>query len=536
MHRAFLRLALLLPTLALGVVLLALVPEPAGVQVRRLGLVAWPMAPLLALAWHWGLRAFPAALLANFVLHACLLGSVQAAAGLSAIETGGAFVAGSLLRRTTLHGNLGRVVDVLLLALLGAFGSAFVSTVLLAVAQAPAPRAAGFVTAMVSFFLSISLATLGLTPALLAWTAPSRHDAELGRPHQPFEHGLFAVALCVTAGGQASAWHPASGHDGRLAALMLLPVLFWAATRFGQRGTTTCVAVLFSSQLAAAHWFGGGPEGLLVAAAHGEGVIAWQMALCCAFLAILLLGGIVEERRSAVRLRDEFLLVASHELKTPLTALMLGIENMGRCMRRNPAGPAASHLVKVATCQAQIGRLAWLVDGLLDGSQFGHSALRLSLKPHEMGGLVRTAADDMAERAERMRCSITCSVPQAVWGTCDEERLLQLMRVLLDNACKYGAGQPIQVTLKGDARSVSIVVQDHGIGIRDADVRRIFCQFERAVSTRSYGGLGLGLFMARKIAVAHGGELWAERGSNDGATFVLRLPRHPDPTRWQHPV
>lgn len=535
MHRARQTLAMIAPPLALGVMLLSVVPEPAAMYVRRVGLVAWPMAPLLTVAWHKGLRALPAALLFNFVVNLALVREVHAAAGLSAAQVAGAFLAGSVLRHTSLHGSLARLVDVLLLCLVGAVGSASAASALVLAGLVGTHAGPQLAAAVPTFFFSSALGVLGLAPALLAWTSPVLHESEVTQRQQPFEHGLFTVALLTTAAGQASAWHPGSGHDGRLATLMLLPVLFWAATRFGQRGTTACVAVLLCAQLLAAEWFGG-PGGALSAASAGEGVVAWQMALCCAFVAILLLGGIVEERRSAVRLRDEFLLVASHELKTPLTALMLGVENMGRCIRRNPAAPAAGHLAKVATCQAQIGKLAWLVDGLLEGSQFSHAALRLTLKPKEFGELVRHAADNMSERAEQMHCSIACSVPQAVWGICDETRLLQLLRVLLDNACKYGAGRPIEMTLAGDATSVRIVVQDHGIGIRDADLRRIFCQFERAVSARSYGGLGLGLFLARKIAVAHGGELWAERGERDGARFIVRLPRKQAYTRWQMPV
>jgi signal transduction histidine kinase len=95
----------------------------------------------------------------------------------------------------------------------------------------------------------------------------------------------------------------------------------------------------------------------------------------------------------------------------------------------------------------------------------------------------------------------------------------------LSNAIKYGGGAPISVTLASSNDHVMLEVRDRGIGIAPEDQRRIFDQFERAVSSHNYGGLGLGLYISQKIVAAHGGDITVESALGSGASFVVRLPR-----------
>jgi signal transduction histidine kinase len=112
-----------------------------------------------------------------------------------------------------------------------------------------------------------------------------------------------------------------------------------------------------------------------------------------------------------------------------------------------------------------------------------------------------------------------------VVGSWDRSRLDQVVTNLLSNAIKFGAGKPIEIHVEQDAGIARLIVQDLGIGIDPAETSRIFEPFERAVSSRHYGGLGLGLYIARSIVAAHGGSIHIKSQPGAGATFTVELPR-----------
>jgi signal transduction histidine kinase len=114
-----------------------------------------------------------------------------------------------------------------------------------------------------------------------------------------------------------------------------------------------------------------------------------------------------------------------------------------------------------------------------------------------------------------------------VVGEWDATQLVQVVDGLLDNAAKFGAGRPVEVTVRREGGEATLSVRDHGQGIRPERVRHIFEAFERAVSSAHYGGLGLGLFIARAILEAHGGRLTLDNHPGEGATFTARLPLRP---------
>ena len=111
----------------------------------------------------------------------------------------------------------------------------------------------------------------------------------------------------------------------------------------------------------------------------------------------------------------------------------------------------------------------------------------------------------------------------------DPLRLEQVVSNLLTNAIKYGPGKPIEVTVARDVRNARILVRDHGIGVAKEQQGRIFERFARAVSVREYGGLGLGLYISRQIAEAHGGSIEVQSAPGEGATFVLEFPLERQP-------
>ncbi|WP_267968227.1 GAF domain-containing sensor histidine kinase [Myxococcus stipitatus] len=229
------------------------------------------------------------------------------------------------------------------------------------------------------------------------------------------------------------------------------------------------------------------------------------------------------DAQAAVRLRDEFLSVASHELKTPLTSLKLQHGLIERVL-----GPESREKVapRLATAVRQVQRLTTLVDHLLDVSRV--SLGRLALEPTELdlGQAVRDAVERMEEVFTLAGCSVRLHISTPLQGRWDALRLDQVLVNLLTNAAKYGAGRPVQVEAAAESDDlVRLSVRDEGIGISEEDLPRLFGRFERAVSDRHYGGLGLGLYISRQIVEAMGGRIEVESRPGLGSIFTVRLPR-----------
>ena len=230
--------------------------------------------------------------------------------------------------------------------------------------------------------------------------------------------------------------------------------------------------------------------------------------------------------RKAIETRDIFLAVASHELKTPLTSLSLRLAQVQREVRDAVAGgqPRARELRNLELAETQLRRLAVLVDGLLDVTRISRDRLSLVLGDVDVVAVVRAMVQGMAPQAERVGSPLHVEAPAHAWCRLDRVRLGQVVTNLLSNAIKFGAGQPIRVALATDGKAVRLTVSDQGIGIPPESLERIFERFERGVSERHYGGLGLGLYITRELVEAMGGTVKAQSAPGQGATFTVELP------------
>jgi PAS domain S-box-containing protein len=231
--------------------------------------------------------------------------------------------------------------------------------------------------------------------------------------------------------------------------------------------------------------------------------------------------------QAAVAGRDEFLSIASHELRTPLTALKLAVQNLKRVLG-GASGPTGRKTLETAERQAV--RLETLVAALLDVSRIQAGRLELSFEEVDLGALVEETVAQFEEQLALSGCPVTVHGTGALKGQWDRLRLGQVVTNLLSNAMKYGQGKPIEIAVEGDGERVRLSVRDHGIGLGPEAQRRLFQRFERAASSRNYGGLGLGLYIARRIAEAHGGTVGVQSTPGEGSTFTLELPlRGPAP-------
>ncbi len=224
----------------------------------------------------------------------------------------------------------------------------------------------------------------------------------------------------------------------------------------------------------------------------------------------------------AVHARDEFLSIASHELRTPLTTLQLRLQSL----KDDPSWQGRNAHVRgmLDASLRQGSRLMSLVSCLFDVSRITNGQLTLTRERFDLGDAARDSVEQCAEAAELAGVTLELCIEGPATGVWDRLRVGQIVENLLSNAIKYGPSAQIKVTVGATQRDATISVRDHGPGIVPADVERIFGLFERAASARNYGGLGLGLYIARENAVAHGGSVSVRSVPGDGATFVLELP------------
>ena len=228
--------------------------------------------------------------------------------------------------------------------------------------------------------------------------------------------------------------------------------------------------------------------------------------------------------QEAVRVRSEFLTVASHELNTPLHSLMLALTSLRRA---TPSGqPVDPQVIDklLALSLRQGTRLTRLVSDLLDVSRLEAGPLPLELTDVDLGALVHDVTERLEGDRARARCTVSIEAATPVVGRWDRSRIDRVITNLLSNAIKFGAGKPIEVCVSAGQGIARLAVRDHGIGIDPEHRARIFGRFERGVSERHYGGLGLGLYISRRIAEEHGGSIRCDSRPGVGATFTVELP------------
>ncbi len=231
------------------------------------------------------------------------------------------------------------------------------------------------------------------------------------------------------------------------------------------------------------------------------------------------------EARDAIAARDEFLSIASHELRTPLTALLLCAQSL---VRPAPAGsPLASPSYQrraLETIERQSRRLTRLVESLLDVTRAQAGRLELVTAPMDLAELVEEVVGHFDEEARAVGATLQLVRHGPAQGTWDRARLEQVVTNLVSNALKYGEGSTVTVRVDGDGHRALVCVEDQGPGIAAQEQPRLFQRFERLVGGGRAPGLGLGLFIVKKIVDAHGGVVHVESAPGAGAAFVVQLP------------
>jgi PAS domain S-box-containing protein len=230
----------------------------------------------------------------------------------------------------------------------------------------------------------------------------------------------------------------------------------------------------------------------------------------------------LREAQLAVQLRDEFLATAGHELRTPLSALLMQVQGLARSTRIEDAR-LKQRLEKAATAGV---RLEKLISQILDVSRINVGRLVLERERMRLDTVVREVMDRFADLAAESQCPIVLRL-DPVEGMWDRVRLEQVITNLVTNALKFGRDEPVEVETVQEGQEAVLRVIDHGIGIAPEDQKKIFERFERVKGTRDYGGFGLGLWITRSIVDAVGGTISVQSAPGKGSTFTVKLPLQP---------
>ena len=256
-------------------------------------------------------------------------------------------------------------------------------------------------------------------------------------------------------------------------------------------------------------------------------LLADQTAVLLEARALTTQTGELRGREEAARLKEEFLSAAAHDLRTPLTVVLGQAELIERRVLRDPAAPIDP--VGVGRMAREARRLRDLVSELLDAQRLEQGLAVMNLAPADLGELVEAVR---ARHAEHGVPLILEEPDEALVVSIDRPRMEQVIENLLENAYKYGADdEPPALRIWHEAAEARIGVIDHGAGVPNAERERIFERFYRSANARSITdtGMGLGLYICRRIVEDHGGRIWVEPTAGGGSTFVIALPLEPEP-------
>ena len=485
----------------------------------------WPPTGIALAAFLFlGRRVWPGVFIGAFLVNLTTAGSALSSAGIAAGNTLEGLVAAELVARYA-NGRRAfeRAPDVFIFALLAALVSPVVSATLGVTSLCLTGYAqwADFGPIWLTWWLGDAGGALIVAPLLIVWANDPR-PAPLDRA-RTIELAALGLALALTALGVFGGLSPLAGRSNPTT-FLVFPVLVWAAFRFGSHIATVALAILAGTAI----WstlHGSGPFATL---APNEGLLLLGAFMGVAAVLTLALAAAESELRRAearkIAERDEFIAVAAHELRTPITSLRLAVQLLRRETGRGIPPDDAKIRDSLITVESQSQRLGRLVTELLETVRLREGRLTLDVQQVDISDLVTRVVRDA--QATTSRHTIAVESPPRLRAKLDALRFLQVVSNLLDNAVKFSPdGGRIEVGLSSPKRgALRLAVRDHGIGIKPEDRPHIFERSYQSQPVDQRAGLGLGLYVSREIVERHGGRIEAEFPDDGGTRIVVSLP------------
>lgn len=232
-----------------------------------------------------------------------------------------------------------------------------------------------------------------------------------------------------------------------------------------------------------------------------------------------------KELEDAVKVRDEFLSIASHELKTPLTSLKLQLQLSRKRVTKIETSTISSEVVhSLDNCLRQTNSLSKLIDDLLDVTRIQSGKMPLDLKDLNLSDLIKDVVSRFSDSLANAGCTVNLHLDDNITGHWDAVRLEQVIVNIVSNAIKYAPGKPIDISSQVSEGNAVFSIQDYGCGIKKEDHIEVFDKFTRVNIDKNVGGLGLGLYIVNRIIEAHKGTISLESEPGMGAKFTICLP------------
>lgn len=238
-------------------------------------------------------------------------------------------------------------------------------------------------------------------------------------------------------------------------------------------------------------------------------------------------GRLYKEAKDAIKEREDFITIASHELKTPITSLKLQWEVATRTIHEGDKSIDPAYVKKLSsTSNRQLNRLTRLVEDMLDIAHITSGRLAMDKKPVDLAEIVTEVNDRFFDQLRDLKIDLKVGLLKPSPVLADSFRMEQVITNLMTNAIRYGQKKPIEVSLGHEENFALFEIKDQGRGIPKPDQQRIFERFVRAINVNDTSGLGLGLFISQQIVEEHQGQL-SVASESEGSTFILKLPLFP---------
>lgn len=487
--------------------------------------LVWPPTGIgLAAVVLVGYGIWPGIAIGAFAVNVWQGAPPSAAVGIAVGNTMEAVLAAYLLRRAGFRPSFDRLKDVVAFVGLGALCAPLASATVgpFSLCAAGTISTDHVAEACLAWWMGDACGALVVGSLLLTWASPRAVATARARF---LEIAVLTILFVV------AAFVPMIGtHPTRSVAFLVFPLLIWATVRFGQRGATAAAAFVATAAVESTA-LGYGP---FMSGPLHERLWMLQAYMIVMVITLLVLGAVTEERvraadalRRALDAREEFLSIASHELKTPLSAMVLSLSGLQRALRRGEEISTDAVGRKVERVVRQTGRLTALINQLLDVSRISNSTLELVREDLDLHQVVCDVCGRFSEEAARAGSTLSVTGSGSLRGNWDRLRIEQVLSNLLSNAIRYGEGRPIEVYLEERGEQALMVVRDQGQGIEPQALPAIFDRFTGSKAARRYGGLGLGLYISSQIVKEHGGSIRATSTVGKGSAFMVELPISP---------